>query len=158
MAPSSYTNIIYLSPLSTCPSFSHLFVELNTNLESTRDMLVFVCTDFCMDSMSNWTVFLCDCVLVRWDVMWERYWQLHYLGGVSLSPCACFLSLSPPSQSNIYLLPWHPMSGLLCLSVSRMELYCTKSTAMSKLSLTFFLSWNNSTSLFLKYAFAYIFI
>lgn len=67
-------------------------------------------------------VFSCDCVLVRWNVMWERLWQLHYLGGVSLSGCACFLSLGPLSHSNIYLLPWHNLSSLFSLSVSELRL------------------------------------
>ena len=67
-----------------------------------------------------------DCLVLWWDVTWQKLWQLHYLGGVGLSTSARFLSLGPLSHSNIYLLPWHMLSGPLCLSVREPGLlYCT---------------------------------
>lgn len=115
---------------STRLTLRHPFLkELNTNLESVYmwNTCVCVCADLCIGACLHVQVgvFSCDCVLVRWDVMWERLWQLHYLGGVSLSACARFLSLGPLSHSNIYLLPWRTLSSPFCLSVSELGLlYC----------------------------------
>lgn len=85
----------------------------------------YACVRICVQErvcMCKRIVFSCDCVLVRWDVILESLWQLHYLGGVSLSAFTCFLSLGPLSHSNIYLLPWHTLSNPFCLSVSELGL------------------------------------
>lgn len=104
--------------LSSCPSLS---LSNSWTQYQSWDNIRHACVcvyQFVYELPVQVDVFSCDCVLVRWDAMWERLWQLHYLGVVSLSACACFLSLSPLSQSNIYLLPWRSVSSLYCLSVN----------------------------------------
>lgn len=97
--------------------------EINPNPESIRLWPGRVEERVCM---WKWKCFLVIVFLVRWDVIWWRLWQLHYLGGVSPSASARSFSLGPLPFIYLFICcPRHDPSRSLYLPVKVLgSLYC----------------------------------
>lgn len=115
----------YLVLHATCPDVTRSLLEgLSTDIACTvcdTPGPVSICgsISICADV----DVCSCDWVLVRLDVIWEKLWQLHYLGGFSLS--ACTLPFFAPTRpiKHLFAVLTNTVKALLPLSVS--WAYCT---------------------------------